>query len=195
MMILTIIGVIIVVILVGSFLLGMAGIPVFQNSHPKENTQIKNTFAQSERERLLSLIYPKVQETLANYNDDKNELMRTKDMSKLHNVVTSMYSYIGIKVMGTLLEEGNLEGYQTLRESLSTHKEHHAQEIYLRFANTNARAYILDEGDDDYDNQYVTSDSIEFALDFEEYEAEKVLNRYSDRTIPIGEAHNIYSEY
>ena len=195
MIIFTIIGVIIVVILIGSFLFGMAGIPIFQDSHPKGKTQINNTSDQSERERLLSLIYPKIQETLANYTLEKNELMRTKDMSNLHHVITSMYSYMGIKVMGTLLEEGNLEGYQTLRESLSIHKEHHAQEINLRYANTHARAYILDEGDDDYDNQYVTSDSIKFALDYEEYEAELVLKRYSDRTRPIGDAHSIYSEY
>jgi hypothetical protein len=195
MMIFTIIGVIIVVILIGSFLLGMAGIPIFQDSHPKGKTQSDNTSTQSESERLLSLIYPKVQETLANYTVDKNELMRTKDMSTLHDVVTSMYYCIGIKVMGKLLEEGNVEGYLTLRESLSIHKEHHAQEIYLRYANTNARAYILDEGDDDYDNQYVTSDSIKFALDYEEYEAERVLRRYSDKTIPLGDAHSIYSEY
>lgn len=195
MIIFTIIGVIIVVILIGSFLFGMAGIPIFQDSHPKGKTHINNTSAQSERERLLSLIYPKIQETLANYTLERNELMRTKDMSTLHHLVTSMYSYMGIKVMGALLEEGNLEGYKTLRESLSIHKEHHAQEINLRYANTHARAYILDEGDDDYDNQYVTSDSIKFALDYEEYEAVRVLKRYSDRTIPIGDAHSIYSEY
>lgn len=195
MMIFTIIGVIIVVILIGSFLFGMAGIPLFQDSHPKGKAQINNTSSQSESERLLSLIYPKIQETLANYTSDKNELMRTKDMSTLHNVVTSMYYCIGFKVMGTLLKEGNLEGYQTLRESLSIHKEHHAQEINLRNANTHARSYIHDEGDDDYDNQYVTSDSIKLALNYEEYEAERVLKRYSDKTIPLGDAHSIYSEY
>lgn len=194
-MIFTIIGIIIVVILIGSFLLGMAGIPIYQDSYLKRKTQTVNTSVQSERERVLSLIYPKIQESLTNYNLDKNKLMRTKDMSTLHDVVTSMYYYIGIKVMGTLLEEDNLEGYQTLRESLSIHKQHHNQEINFRYANTNARAYILDEDDDDYDNKYVTSESIKLALDYEEYEAELVLKRYSDKTIPLRDAHSIYSEY
>jgi len=195
MIVFTIIGVIIVVILIGSFLLGMAGIPVYQSKRPPSGTPINKNYIQSEADRILALIRPKVKESLANYSLVKNNLMRTKDMSAMHDVVTTMYYYVGIRVMASLLEEGNLEGYQTLRESLSIHKEHHAQEINLRCANSLARAYILDEGDDDYDNQYLTSDSIRLALDFEEYEAELVVKRYSDKTIPVGDAHSIYSEY
>lgn len=195
MIVFTIIGVIIVIVIIGSFLLGMAGIPVYQNTQPQSVTPINNTSVQSEDERILTSIRHKIKESLENYSLVKNELMRTKDISTFHDVVTSMYYYVGIRLMGSLLEEGNLESYHTLRESFSIHKEHHAQEVNLRCANTLARAYILDEGDYDYDNQYLTSDSIRLALDFEEYEAELVLKRYSDKTIPVGDAHTIYSEY
>jgi hypothetical protein len=194
MVVFTIIGVIIVVVLLGSFLLGMAGIPVFQDTHPKSVTS-NNTSSLSECERILTLIRPKILESSTNYSNDKNTLVSTKDMSKLYDVVTSMYYYVGIKLMGTFLENGDIESYLTLRDSFSKHKEHHTQEINLRCANVNARAFILDEGDYDYDNEYVTSESIRLALDFEEYEAELVLKRYSDKTYDVGEAHTIYSEY
>jgi len=195
MIVFTIIGVIIVVLFIGSFLLDMAGIHIYQKKQSQNGTPKNSTSNKSEADRILRLIKPKIEESFANYYSDKNKLMTTKDMSTIHDVVTSMYYYVGIRVMGSLLEEGYIERYITLRESLSIHKEHHAQEINLRCANVIARAYILDEDDYDYDNQYLTSDSIGLALDFEEYEAELVLKRYSDKTIPIGDAHTIYSDY
>ena len=196
MIVFTIIGIIIAVVLIGSFLLGMAGIPVYQNTQQKKyNSNINNTSFQSEEKRILALMKPKIKESLANYSLAKNRLIKTKDLSTLHDVVTSMYYYVGIRIMGSLLEEGNLERYHTLRESFSIYKEHHAQEVNLRCANTLARAYIQDEDDFDFDNQYLTSDSLGLALDYEEYEAEQVLKRYSDKTIPVGDAHTIYGEY
>ena len=193
MIVFTIIGVIIVVVLLGSFLLGTAGIPVFQNV--QSTVTSNNTSSSSENERILTLIRPKINESYISYSNAKNTLMSTKDMSKLYDVVNSMYHYVGIKLMGSLLEKGDLESYLTLRETFPKYKEHHAQEVNLRCANANARAYILDEGDYDLDNLYLTSDSIRLALDYEEYEAELVLKRYSDKTFEVGESHTIFSEY